>query len=344
MAAKQTQQQYTQPTHKTFLSLPHAERGLFLAFIHNGGAPEDYSNLDFGPISKKAKFEIIEHFEVSKKSRYGRELLPCAMCSRNKFLRGALIWIPERESIAIIGNCCADPANQAKADINYNKRKAKDFAEAYLLENIPSVRSRMWAIGPVEQVALGQEKLHKALRRNYPVLLKELGAAKRENCEMYRFEDIRASSSVAEFTKGGLRTARTSFGRFQGKTAVLSSYRPSQKINIIKNRLRPFVQFSDEPAALDYILQLGYNKLIEDEKHLSEATKMYTDICEKMNDFTLFFSQKNIQLLNRWKGSDGNSFEIKLSSDRSRMSGSDGGGVSSMQISPIALSKVSDWF
>ena len=144
---------------KNFKSFPIQEREKFLCHIKSAGLPELYDGLDTGSIPRDLPFEIVTNFSVSSKSRRGGDLIPCAMCSPNKFLEGSLIWLPDRESIALIGHCCANKENQRKANRSYDYRTSKRQAEDYLLENLNFVTKMAKTIQEAIPIAEGQQKM-----------------------------------------------------------------------------------------------------------------------------------------------------------------------------------------
>src|SRR3981189_2522246 len=59
------------------------------------------------------------------------------MCTPNRFLTGSLVWFPDLQFCAFIGNCCANDDVLAEAEKERKWRERRDDEETYLLAALP---------------------------------------------------------------------------------------------------------------------------------------------------------------------------------------------------------------
>ena len=145
-------------------------------------------------------------------------------------------------------------------------------------------------------------------------------------------EFAEARSSAGEKVKRQ-KVLLISIGVFAGQTAVLASYRPVQQLRVISNRIGGFPVLNDEEEILDYIAGLEFDELTLAEAHLKQSGVEFRKICAKLLDFERFFTQPNIDLINRWGRANQIDFNIKLVNNAQRLSGRNGKFHSSVQVS-----------
>ncbi|MGY3695401.1 hypothetical protein HAP41_0000006110 [Bradyrhizobium barranii subsp. apii] len=88
-----------------------------VAQITETGQPELIESLYRNSIPKDAKFrKLWQLITVNGTRRPDGDLCPCPMCAPNRFLTGTLVWFPDLQCCAFIGNCCADADVLAEAD------------------------------------------------------------------------------------------------------------------------------------------------------------------------------------------------------------------------------------
>src|SRR6187200_1371652 len=72
--------------------------------LRDKASPELIEELYRNPIPKDVQFFILRQVELDGLKRPNGDNAPCPMCMPNKFLRGALIYIPVMQCCAVIGH------------------------------------------------------------------------------------------------------------------------------------------------------------------------------------------------------------------------------------------------
>src|SRR5205085_1967341 len=76
-----------------------------LAHLRERAEPETCELLFRNRIAKTTKFLIVRRVELDGKKRPEGDRAPCPMCTANRFLSGALVYIPDMQCCAVIGHC-----------------------------------------------------------------------------------------------------------------------------------------------------------------------------------------------------------------------------------------------
>lgn len=348
VARKESEQYYKNHSKpKRVRSFPATDKAKFLRFIKDGNRPEDYSGLNLGPISRDIEFVKIVDFEINRKARRGQDIIPCAMCSPNKFLSGSLIWLEEIKSIAIIGHCCANSENQIKANKEFKAREAFDQAEGNLLKNLPLVPRCLEVISDAKAIASAQQNVHRELQRSFPLLCQQLRDVKRLDGQLYRVEEVdsnyRDAGSSHSVTSGGMTTRRVSYGMLQGETAILRAYRPIQELRILEQHLSAFTECTSETEALNHIVKLSTFEAVKADQIVRSAGASFAKIKQRMDEFRRFFDREHIKALDNWGGTLGRMFSVELTANGTILKGRDDQAFASVRVLPDAFRKVGNW-
>lgn len=137
----------------------------FMRHIEVTGRPETFNGTFKDRINKNERFEIVKKFTIDQSKRGDDTLADCPMCRSNQYLKGLLVWFPEKQFIAAIGHCCANKENQAEAKREFEHKEQVKFEEDYLEAHIPLVPQYICAIESLLPAARAATLLYKEFRR-----------------------------------------------------------------------------------------------------------------------------------------------------------------------------------
>src|SRR5258708_21118941 len=100
------------------------------------------------------------------------------MCTPNRFLTGSLVWFPDLQFCAFIGNCCANDDVLAEAEKERKWREKRDSEEDYLLASLPLVAPKGTVLETLKPVALAAVRAYRQLRHTLPLATEQLRTMK----------------------------------------------------------------------------------------------------------------------------------------------------------------------
>jgi hypothetical protein len=153
-------------------------------------SPERIDSLYRNPIPKNAEFFILRPITLDGKKRPDGDHAPCPMCTPNRFLSGALVYIPSMQCCAVIGHCCADREAQAKADREYKQRTRRDYEESYLLRCLPLVDARMRVLVGLKAPATEALRVYRNFRKGAPQIHAQLRQTKHQYSGHLKLSEI----------------------------------------------------------------------------------------------------------------------------------------------------------
>jgi hypothetical protein len=143
------------------------------ARIKETAQPELIESLYRNHIPKDARFRVLKHLiTVDGIKRPQGDNCPCPMCTPNRFLTGSLVWFPELQFCAFIGNCCANDDVLAEAEKERKWRDRRDSEEDYLLAALPLVGPKLTVVESLKPVAC-----HRPRKTGKPACLRAHSAA-----------------------------------------------------------------------------------------------------------------------------------------------------------------------
>jgi hypothetical protein len=151
-----------------------------VARIKETAQPELIESLYRNHIPKDARFRVLKHLiTVEGTKRPEGDHCPCPMCTPNRFLTGSLVWFPDLQFCAFIGNCCANDDVLAEAEKERKWREKRDSEEDYLLAALPLVAPKVTVLESLKPVALEAVRAYRKIRNTLPGPCPSLGRAGR---------------------------------------------------------------------------------------------------------------------------------------------------------------------
>jgi hypothetical protein len=149
--------------------------------IKETAAPEEIESLYRNQIPKYAKFRTLKHLvTIDGKKRPKGDNCPCPMCTPNRFLTGSLVWFPDLQCCAFIGNCCANDDVLAEAEKERKWRNKRDTEESYLLAALPMVGPKLTVLNTLKPIALEAVRAYRKIRTGVPLVHDQLRKVKQE--------------------------------------------------------------------------------------------------------------------------------------------------------------------
>lgn len=277
----------------------------FLAHVRTTGQPETFPGIHPGPLDKTEPFLKLAPFGVPRPKRPRGDMVPCPMCHQaNKYLSGALVYLPRLQAIAAIGHECSDSDTRLAADREYRARRDREQEEDYLLANVPVIPARLAMLKELQPVAREALGIYRAFRKKAPSVQRQLRDIRQRGARLIVTETIEgdlASVGPSGFRGGGgIQTRDVGFGVLAGATAVISDYNPLSELARIVAMLRRHDQGSREEATLDYAASLNDAERRRAVIELREADRAFYKFRDRLDDFCAFFSPDNIERISAW--------------------------------------------
>jgi hypothetical protein len=286
-----------------------------------------YRNHD---IPKGARFRTLRHLiAVTGTKRPKGDSCPCPMCTPNRFLTGSLVWFPELQFCAFIGNCCANDDVLAEAEKERKWRERRDDEETYLLAVLPLVGQKLTVLESLKSVALEATRSYRKIRNGVPLVHDQLRKIKQEYggqltlTEIIRDEakendDYFGPAGFKGRGKDAVETRDHTFGSFTGHIAVIKDYNPIKELETMHRKLMAIAVHGSEAEALESIV-----KMTEKERHA--AVVILRDVEESIQKFRMrlydlasFYTRENAQNFDAFFTSELNNIYYKVEFDNVR--------------------------
>jgi hypothetical protein len=271
--------------------------------------PEKIEALYRSAIPKDVEFFIIRPITLDGKKRPEGDNAPCPMCTPNRFLSGALIYIPSMQCCAIIGHCCADKDAQAKADREYKIRHQRDHEENYLLRCLPLVAARMDVLENLKGSATEAQRIFRRFRKGVPRIHEQLRRTKHQFHGHLRLSEIIRGGEDDERTDyvgpAGFRgrgstdieTREIDFGLLSGTIAVNADYNPVKELETITRQLASIDPLPTEEAALNFICEITIEQRRAAVAILEGVDWGVERFVDRLRGFEQFFTADNASIL-----------------------------------------------
>src|SRR5664280_1285278 len=215
--------------------------------LRETAAPEIHEALYRNSISKDATFFILREVELDGRKRQDGGNAPCPMCATNKFLKGALVYIPKMQCCAVIGHCCASKQVKADADREFKWRRKRDHEEGYLLDNLTLVPARLQVLEDLKPVAVEVRRLYRQFRNQASKVQYQLRQVRRNHGGQLILEEIIRGgeddvdndyTGPAGFRgRGNIETREHNFGTMAGGLATIKNYDPVKELDTLIRQL-----------------------------------------------------------------------------------------------------------
>jgi hypothetical protein len=292
--------------------------------IKETAEPEGIESLFRNQIPKDAKFRTLKHLiTMDGKKRPKSDNAPCPMCTPNRFLTGSLVWFPDLQFCAFIGNCCANDDVLAEAEKERKWRERRDEEETYLLTALPLVGPKLTVLESLKSIALEATRSYRKIRTGVPLVHDQLRKIKLEyGGQLTLTEIIRAEANENEDYfgpvgfkgrgKDAVETRDHTFGSFTGHIAVIKDYNPVKELETMKRKLLAIAAHGSEDEALNSIV-----KMTENERHV--AVVILRDVDESIHKFRMrlfdlasFYTRENARNFNAFFTSELNNIYYKV--------------------------------
>jgi hypothetical protein len=303
-----------------------------VARIKQTAQPELIESLQRNRIPKDAKFRVLRHLiTVDGTKRPESDSCPCPMCTPNRFLTGSLVWFPELQYCAFIGNCCANDNVLAEAEKEWKWRQRRDNEEDYLLAALPLVGQKLETLDNLKPVALEAMRAYRKFRNSLPVVHEQLRKIKQQyggqltlteiiRDESQENEDYFGPAGFKGRGKDGVETRDHTFGSFSGHIAVVRDFNPGKELDHIHRMLTSVAANSYGQDPLEFICSMT-----EKQRHaavviLRDVEASTIKLRSRLKDLASFYSRENAENLNRFFTHRLNSiyYQVELTSVRSQ--------------------------
>jgi hypothetical protein len=290
-----------------------------LAHLRETGRPETCNLLFRNRLPKTAKFRIVRKIHLDQRKRPERDLAPCPMCSPNKFLSGALVFLPELKCCGVIGHCCAGKKQRDEAEREYKSRRQRDYEESLLLTTLPIIPKRGEVLEKLRPAAEEARRLYRKFRKEAHAVhghLRELKARRggflfvtelidqEESADLYGPKGFDRSSSDES-------TREIEFGLLSGQTAVLKEYNPVKELDNVVRILSSLDATPTEEQALEFIVSMSEAQRRAAVAIIKAIDASYAKFVAKLKDFGSFFTRENIALINAYGTHQSNPLRIE---------------------------------
>lgn len=295
-----------------------------VARIKETAQPELIESLYRNQIPKNARFRVLRHLITIEGTKRPRgDSCPCPMCTPNRFLTGSLVWFPDLQYCAFIGNCCANDDVLAEAEKERKWREKRDSEETYLLDALPLVAPRLAILESLKPLATEAVRSYRKIRNTLPQVHEQLRKIKQHYggqltlTEIIRDEsgdneDYYGPAGLSGRGKDGIETRDHIFGTFTGHIAVHKDYNPIKELETIQRKLTSVAADSYGQEALDFICGMS-------EKQRHAAVVILRDVEEsivkfrtRLQDLALFYTYANADRFNRFFTHDLNSIYYRV--------------------------------
>jgi hypothetical protein len=292
--------------------------------IKQTAEPEGIESLFRNQIPKNAKFRTLKHLiTIDGKKRPKGDNAPCPMCTPNRFLTGSLVWFPDLQFCAFIGNCCANDDVLAEAEKERKWRERRDDEETYLLATLPLVGPKLTVLESLKPVALEAVRSYRKIRTGVPLVHDQLRKIKQEyggqltltqiiRDEQNENDDYFGPAGLKGRGKDAVETRDHTFGSFTGHIAVIKDYNPVKELETINRKLLAIAAHGSEAEALNFIV-----KMTERERHV--AVVILRDVEEsihkfkaRLKDLASFYTRENAENFNTFFTNELNNIYYKV--------------------------------
>jgi hypothetical protein len=296
-----------------------------LEFIRETPRPENFPGLHPGPIAEDEPFTILGNIDVNKARRPAGDLIPCAMCTPNRFLSGKFIFVPALECVTIIGHCCADQVNMEHAVRVFDAKTQKDREESYLLRALPVVPQKILAIGAIKPVTAEATRVHGKFRREAAHIQKYIRDIKKAGGSLTVEEQLpeqeeedgnRETVGPRGFGRGADRIRVHQIGSLHGMIVALDHYDPTTELAAIKNKLSGCFWSESEEDILYHVADLQDGERQALTGRIRTADQEYSKFTKRLAEFVSFFDAANIRQLHAWGSHALNNLAIEAMIDQ----------------------------
>lgn len=291
-----------------------------LAHLKETARPETCDLLFRNKLSKSTKFKIIRKIDLDQRKRPEGDRAPCPMCTTNRFLSGALVFLPELQCCAVIGHCCADKEQLDYAEREYKWRTQRDYEESLLWSVLPLIPKRGEVLKQLRSPVEEARRVYRKFRREVPSIhshLRELKARRGGHLVVTELLDEK-ESQIQIYGPAGFDTRRAAervreieFGAFRGQIAVSKDYNPVRDLDTALRILFSLEETPTEERALDFIVSMSEAQRRAAVAIVRSIDSAYKKLVVKLEDFGNFFARENIKLINSYGTHPSNPFHIE---------------------------------
>jgi hypothetical protein len=281
-----------------------------VAHIKRTGQPETIEALYHGRLPSNAKYRILRKIEIDGKKRPNGDLAPCPMCTPNRFLSGAIVWLYDLQVCAVIGHCCAEHASEAERE--FKREEKKRYEEDYLLLALPTLDQKKSVLSALEPDTREALCVYRKFRKGCRLLQTHLRHLNRtgegrllitevlQNSDSEEESDYFGPAGFKGRGAGGTETRDHDFGHLTGATALLSNYNPVDELAHIKRQIDSFEFSGSEENALDFIVSMTPQQRQAAVAIFQEIDASYVKFITRLLDFLSFFDRENVERLHRY--------------------------------------------
>jgi hypothetical protein len=295
-----------------------------VARIKETAQPEGIESLYRNHIPKSARFRTLKHLiTIDGGKRPDGDNAPCPMCTPNRFLTGSLVWFPDLQFSAFIGNCCANDDVLAEAEKERKWRERRDDEESYLLAALPLVGPKLEVLENLKSMALEATRSYRKIRTGVPLVHDQLRRMKQEyggqltltqiiRDEATENDDYFGPAGMKGRGKDAVETRDHTFGSFSGHIAVIKDYNPVKELETMNRKLLAIAVHGSEADAMNFIITMT-----EKERHV--AVVILRDVEESIQKFRMrlfdlasFYTSANAENFNAFFTSELNNIYYKV--------------------------------
>lgn len=275
----------------------------FKEHLEKTNHPESFPGIYCGTLPKTEKFEILHEFHLKQEKRADQDMAYCPYCNRtNQYLKGSLIYLPDLQRIAAIGNECADKTQLGDARNRVQEERVRRFMEDFLLRELPRLSDLKLKIMRLLPEAEEAHRTAKQLRSFMNPQLKLLRRLKQYDFKLMVEEQIdQATRSLISTSGASGRAFRTrSVGQLEGLQATRERFQPQNSLSESLDLLSLIPSANDEEEALEEIVKMNELEMKFVYEKYNKAIKIISRARVDIDEFWHFFKDQNIYNINIW--------------------------------------------
>ncbi|WP_193748886.1 hypothetical protein [Leisingera sp. ANG-Vp] len=282
------------------------------------GQPETFTTITTSKAENLEEAKILWKFTLDRKKRPNWDEAPCPICSpvSPKYLSGFLVWFPKENCIRAIGKECGRTLDKNwHREVRAFKIREEDEARRqYILQKLHTVPQLISEFETELATAKRQHSVWRDLKDRCPAIVQHLRDNMGEDLRVSR----RSRNKTLSSSNGTSNYYETRIGKAQGYAAVRRDFPNVREIKSSIEHLEAISHGSNshEISVRLQVMSKKEQRAIEKVIKLSE-TKL-DRVKQRRHDFLSFFSDANIETINRWATDQNTSmyFTMKLNKNR----------------------------
>lgn len=290
----------------------------FKQHVKETGQPETFGIITTSKAENLEGAKILWKFTLDRKKRPNWDEAPCPICSPEspKYLSGFLVWFPKENCIRAIGRECGRTLDKNwHREVRAFKIREEDEARRhYILQKLHTVPQLILDFEAELAAAKRQHSVWKDLKDRCPAIVQHLRDNMGEDLKVSR----RSRSKTLSSSSGASNYYETRIGRAQGYAAVRRDFPNVREIKANISHLEAISHGSNGHEIAVRVQEMSKKEQRAIEKVIKSAESKLDRVKERRQDFLNFFSDANIETINRWATDQNTSMYFTMHMNKSR--------------------------